>query len=443
MGNRRCNFANITDGVTTITQGLLRKTLLGTNNVTTYTWIPSGNIVSYPDNSKDEKIKNDTHPIATIWANNAASNTTATITVSASQGTIPNNCTDDISFPIQVKGTQPSIKIVEDVTVNKNSIGNVNLVKGCSFAAAIVPRLNPGSNPAYQFRSPEYSWSPVYGVDDNDAIDSNPAKFILSPDVSTIYDVYVNHDFTDNPNGCCTNRPFKINVYDFVIKTNNVNTNQYGFTKYNLEAVFNTPGIETQCPSGVNGNCNTYRWYKCNMNAFNPNDDSNWSPLGYSSNNANEIEVSTNYDWYLICRVNVDNDMNPSPPNLPLFGCTDIMAYTQITHNPAATQNRLIEVVISLRKEDSAKNASQSLIVYPNPTSGEINLALQASSDSKAMLSLFDLSGKALYSKSVTLNTENTLVKLPSSISPGIYFLSVKTGSTASASFIKIIIQKP
>lgn len=81
-----------------------------------------------------------------------------------------------------------------------------------------------------------------------------------------------------------------------------------------------------------------------------------------------------------------------------------------------------------------AKEKQLDFAIYPNPTSDNINVQLP-SGVSKATLNLFDLSGRLIKSKELTLNSELLNV---SSLSKGIYVLKIESnGKIGAKQFIK------
>ena len=84
--------------------------------------------------------------------------------------------------------------------------------------------------------------------------------------------------------------------------------------------------------------------------------------------------------------------------------------------------------------EDIQSNAS--IDIYPNPSNGLFNLNLSNISDSKLKLEVYNLMGEKVWQSS--FNTENSTINL-TSLSKGIYYLSVKSSNTTITKKITII----
>lgn len=84
--------------------------------------------------------------------------------------------------------------------------------------------------------------------------------------------------------------------------------------------------------------------------------------------------------------------------------------------------------VDSVADPDNSLRASESVVVYPNPSSGELNVAFRAKSASQGVLIARDLAGRVALQQSVNWREgENTVkVRGVSELSPGVYLLLVR-----------------
>lgn len=78
----------------------------------------------------------------------------------------------------------------------------------------------------------------------------------------------------------------------------------------------------------------------------------------------------------------------------------------------------------------SENNLDGDLIIYPNPTSGNFNIAYSSEPGNALQIQVMDLSGKALYSELKTMETGSLTMTLSASdlnMSSGIYFVTIKS----------------
>tara|TARA_R110002049_G_scaffold72792_1_gene188166 strand:+ start:433 stop:5757 length:5325 start_codon:yes stop_codon:yes gene_type:complete len=73
------------------------------------------------------------------------------------------------------------------------------------------------------------------------------------------------------------------------------------------------------------------------------------------------------------------------------------------------------------------KNSLQDFIVYPNPSKGNIKAILFSNEYSQAIVSLYDIMGKEIYSAPTTLTAGKNEINLNLKVKPGIMFLKVKS----------------
>ena len=92
-----------------------------------------------------------------------------------------------------------------------------------------------------------------------------------------------------------------------------------------------------------------------------------------------------------------------------------------------ATSTQIITVT-SVKVEEQT---SQSMSVYPIPTTGKITIQFGSKVLENTLLSVFDIAGKVVYSKSVTdLNSNNSLELDFSSLVSGVYHIRIKDNAT-------------
>ena len=68
-----------------------------------------------------------------------------------------------------------------------------------------------------------------------------------------------------------------------------------------------------------------------------------------------------------------------------------------------------------------------NFIAYPNPSKGDVNVLLYSEMDTKATVSLYDVTGKEIYSAPVDLTVGKNEIDFNIKVKPGIYFLKVNT----------------
>jgi choice-of-anchor A domain-containing protein len=67
------------------------------------------------------------------------------------------------------------------------------------------------------------------------------------------------------------------------------------------------------------------------------------------------------------------------------------------------------------------------LITYPNPTLGNVNIILFSKTNTKATVSLFDITGKEIYTSSTNLTKGKNEIEINAKVNPGILFLKVRS----------------
>jgi hypothetical protein len=67
------------------------------------------------------------------------------------------------------------------------------------------------------------------------------------------------------------------------------------------------------------------------------------------------------------------------------------------------------------------------LITYPNPTLGNVNIILFSKTNTKATVSLFDITGKEIYTSSTNLTNGKNEIEINAKVNPGILFLKVRS----------------
>ncbi len=86
-----------------------------------------------------------------------------------------------------------------------------------------------------------------------------------------------------------------------------------------------------------------------------------------------------------------------------------------------ATQDQILGGIESFEKLENR------FIAYPNPTKGNINLVLFSHATSDAIISLYDITGKEIYSKPAKLTVGKNEITFNPKVKPGILFLKVRT----------------
>ena len=99
------------------------------------------------------------------------------------------------------------------------------------------------------------------------------------------------------------------------------------------------------------------------------------------------------------------------------------------------TQNKLWAVRVDANnitgwdgaEEHNAVNPMTSARVYPNPTSGNLYVEVNASSDSEVVMTVFNIMGQKVAEKNASINTGiNTTSINTNELSSGVYFVTVK-----------------
>ncbi|MBC7426294.1 MAG: T9SS type A sorting domain-containing protein, partial [Bacteroidia bacterium] len=79
-------------------------------------------------------------------------------------------------------------------------------------------------------------------------------------------------------------------------------------------------------------------------------------------------------------------------------------------------------------------NSFSSIIIYPNPSNGNISVSIQVASTQSTEIQINDLSGKCVYRKKIELSTGKNMLNVETGLSKGLYIFS------AGNSHIKLII---
>jgi subtilase family serine protease len=76
-----------------------------------------------------------------------------------------------------------------------------------------------------------------------------------------------------------------------------------------------------------------------------------------------------------------------------------------------------------------------SMNIFPNPTTGRINIAIPSVSDreSQALYEVVDVTGKQIESRLVTIYGDTLVIDLPSGLTPGVYIVKISTGDVRFA----------
>jgi hypothetical protein len=98
-------------------------------------------------------------------------------------------------------------------------------------------------------------------------------------------------------------------------------------------------------------------------------------------------------------------------------------------NNPAATRNG--ELTVEAGEATMESDAAQSVELYPNPVSNDLQVKLIAIGG-KSVIEVFDLTGKKVTSTSIstTINTVNTTKVDMSKLAKGIYLVRVTNNAT-------------
>lgn len=86
------------------------------------------------------------------------------------------------------------------------------------------------------------------------------------------------------------------------------------------------------------------------------------------------------------------------------------------------TKNASLDVTTEAINEFENK-----LITYPNPTLGNVNVILFSNTNTKGTLSLFDITGKEIYSSTTILTKGKNEIEINPKVNPGILFLKVRS----------------
>jgi hypothetical protein len=76
---------------------------------------------------------------------------------------------------------------------------------------------------------------------------------------------------------------------------------------------------------------------------------------------------------------------------------------------------------------DEIVNAQFNFDVYPNPSNGEVSVALQSNTSANAQLRVIDLTGNVVYHSSINIVPGKNTLPLDINLSSGIYMVEVHT----------------
>ena len=75
-------------------------------------------------------------------------------------------------------------------------------------------------------------------------------------------------------------------------------------------------------------------------------------------------------------------------------------------------------------------NTVSTVSIFPNPTTGKLNLQWNVKTTEKGIVTVSDMAGKALYQTNVDLSTGSGCTQLDlSSIANGMYLVNIKSAS--------------
>jgi hypothetical protein len=82
---------------------------------------------------------------------------------------------------------------------------------------------------------------------------------------------------------------------------------------------------------------------------------------------------------------------------------------------------------LQISKNSSIQSLSKDLLVYPNPSNGNITVTYYSNSSGKILLKIFDAGGKLVFTSSETANAKGSFVKklFLSNLKQGVYYLSI------------------
>ena len=104
--------------------------------------------------------------------------------------------------------------------------------------------------------------------------------------------------------------------------------------------------------------------------------------------------------------------------------------YDTRTYSPAFTivPSLALSVFKNTASVDNSVSAEATINVYPNPSHDVVNLSFSMDKASDVLLSITDLAGKLLYSKTVKTTSGNNSIPVDlSMISKGVYVLNLSS----------------
>ncbi len=89
------------------------------------------------------------------------------------------------------------------------------------------------------------------------------------------------------------------------------------------------------------------------------------------------------------------------------------------------TINTLNDLLSSVEEKVALDNSD--VVLYPNPTTDNLNIIINAKASNKGQVNVLDITGKVLSSQSISLeNGKNVINQNTNDLSSGIYFVQVK-----------------
>ena len=90
---------------------------------------------------------------------------------------------------------------------------------------------------------------------------------------------------------------------------------------------------------------------------------------------------------------------------------------------------------------EEATSEVNELMLFPNPTNGEVNVIFNSSVTEEASVRIFDMVGKTVLTQNVALNQDNNKFSFDlSNMTKGIYFVELNT--SAGRIVKKIVLEK-
>lgn len=159
----------------------------------------------------------------------------------------------------------------------------------------------------------------------------------------------------------------------------------------------------------------------------------NQSPGGYTINFNNTSQNGITYSWSF-------DTLSTSPLEEPTFTFPENGPYyvTLIIDNPCGSDT-VTKLVLVAQVGIEEVLQSYRTTVYPNPSSGAMQLFLDSPNSTDFHLSLYDLNGRELWKQALTTWGETTLPLPVENLSKGLYFLRIETPQ--GAGMLKVVRQ--